>query len=197
MKKLWMILGIACLCTGLFAETQEEKLARLEKKIDQLEKAVQPLLAQQKKQEITQEQQKEARKRMGKDSGNYSKEQLREIEQMYQAWRKVPETERIASLKALAAKYPKSNRAGCAWLYAARWEKPGKTQIEDLKRAIDGFGDCRYGDGVQVGAYARFVLGKLLEKDGKKEEAQKYFNELKTSFPNAIDHSGNLLIERL
>ena len=45
MKKLWMILGIACLCTGLFAETQEEKLARLEKKIDQLEKAVQPLLA--------------------------------------------------------------------------------------------------------------------------------------------------------
>ena len=62
MKKLWMILGIACLCTGLFAETQEEKLARLEKKIDQLEKAVQPLLAQQKKQEITQEQQKEARK---------------------------------------------------------------------------------------------------------------------------------------
>ena len=94
MKKLWMILGIACLCTGLFAETQEEKLARLEKKIDQLEKAVQPLLAQQKKQEITQEQQKEARKRMGKDSGNYSREQLREIEQMYQAWRKVPETER-------------------------------------------------------------------------------------------------------
>lgn len=197
MKKLWMILGIACLCTGLFAETQGEKLARLEKKIDQLEKAVQPLLAQQKKQEITQEQQKEARKRMGKDSGNYSREQLREIEQMYQAWRKVPETERIASLKALAAKYPKSNRAGCAWLYAARWEKPGKTQIEDLKRAIDEFGDCRYGDGVQVGAYARFALGKLLEKDGKKEEAQKYFSELKTSFPNAIDHSGNLLIERL
>lgn len=78
-----------------------------------------------------------------------------------------------------------------------RWEKPGKTQIEDLKRAIDEFGDCRYGDGVQVGAYARFALGKLLEKDGKKEEAQKYFNELKTSFPNAIDHSGNLLIERL
>lgn len=126
MKKLWMILGIACLCTGLFAETQGEKLARLEKKIDQLEKAVQPLLAQQKKQEITQEQQKEARKRMGKDSGNYSREQLREIEQMYQAWRKVPETERIASLKALAAKYPKSNRAGCAWLYAAVGKNPAK-----------------------------------------------------------------------
>jgi hypothetical protein len=52
-----------------------------------------------------------------------------------------------------------------------------------------------YYNGVQVGALARYQLGMALLRGGKKAEAEKYFEEIRSSYPEAIDHSGMLLVK--
>ena len=58
------------------------------------------------------------RKKTAEDRKNYSTEQLREIENLYQVANKLWKTpEAKTSLKVLIEKYPKSNRTGCAVQY--------------------------------------------------------------------------------
>ena len=53
------------------------------------------------------------------------------------------------------------------------------------------------GDGVQVGAYARFLLVQDYRARGEDQKAQALFIELKTSYPDAIDHGGKLLVDAI
>ncbi|MFH0909500.1 MAG: DUF3108 domain-containing protein [bacterium] len=136
-------------------------------------------------------------KRMEQDRGYYTDRQLSEIEQLYQVSNKQwnsPEAKE--SLKQLLAKYNRANRTGCALLYMGQMSE-GAEKETYLKKAIAEYGDCMYGDGVQVGAYARFLLAGYCKDIGESQDADKNLEEMRQNYPEAIDHSGNSLAEQL
>jgi len=100
------------------------------------------------------------------------------------------------SLTKLVSKYHKANRSGCALLYLGQMSK-GREKERHLRRAIQKHGDCMYGDGVQVGAYARFHLATYYRQVGKGREAQRLFKKIRSDFPDAIDHKGRLLADMM
>jgi hypothetical protein len=138
-----------------------------------------------------------ARERMRKDLEVYSREQLQEIESLYQVanknWRK---QEGKDSLEKLIEKYDKANRTGCALLYLGQMSA-GQEKEEYLQKAIEGFNDCYYGDGVQVGAYARYYLAYHYKENGAEEKAKALFDEIASKYPDAIDHQGKLLSDSI
>lgn len=194
MKKAF-ILAIILSGSSLFAETDAEKIADLEKRVSELEEIVKPIIAQQNTQAKREILCNKARERMRIDSKTYSRDELREIESLYQvANKKWGSDEGVKSLEQLISKYKKANRTGCAILYLGQMKR-GDEQINYLKQAIDEFSDCYYGDGVQVGAYARFMLAGVYLQKGNKEEAMKLLEEIKTDYPDAIDHRGKSLAD--
>ena len=99
-------------------------------------------------------------------------------------------------MKTLVEKYNKANRVGCAVLYLGQMSR-GDEQTAYLKQAIADHGDCFYGDGVQVGAFARFLLGQAYLKSGNGEEAKTLFDEIRNDYPDSIDHNGDSLVGQL
>jgi len=137
------------------------------------------------------------RKRTEEDRTNYSAEQLREIENLYQVANKLWKTpEAKTSLKVLIEKYPKSNRTGCAVQYMGQMST-GEEKEKYLKLAIKDFGDCYYGSGVQVGAYARLYLGYYYREKGMEKEAKALFEEIRKDYPDAVNHRGKPLVDDL
>ena len=59
------------------------------------------------------------------------------------------------------------------------------------------FGDCYYGSGVQVGAYARPYLAYYYKEIGKEKESKVLFDEIRKDYPDAVNHKGKLLIDML
>jgi TolA-binding protein len=100
------------------------------------------------------------------------------------------------SLEELLKKYPDTNRTGCAVLYMAQWSE-GEEREKRLKEAMGKFDDCFYGNGVQVGAYARYLLGYYYLDKGEKEKAKTLFNEILEKYPDAIGHDGESLAEKI
>ncbi|MGB7160745.1 MAG: hypothetical protein WBD40_21960 [Tepidisphaeraceae bacterium] len=135
-----------------------------------------------------------ARARMRKDSAKYSRDQIAEAEALYQVanknWRS---DEARASLKTMIEKFPDLNRTGCAVLYLAQWSR-GDEREQLLKQAIEKYGDCYYGNGVQVGAFARYLLGHHYRDQGKAAEADKSFEEIRKGYAEAITHGGDSLV---
>lgn len=133
------------------------------------------------------------KKRFEQDQETYSQEELKEIERLYQVANKEwnsPEAK--VCLKALIEKYPKANRTGCALQYLGQMSS-GEEKEKYLKQAIEDFGDCYYGSGVQVGAYARLYLADYYQKNGKKDEASALYEEIRKHYPDAVNHKGKLL----
>ena len=69
----------------------------------------------------------------------------------------------------------------------------GEEKASYYQQAIDNYGDCFYGDGVQVGAFARHMLAEYYEESGQSDEANQLRGDLKNNYPGAIDHKGNTL----
>lgn len=137
------------------------------------------------------------KKRFEQDRAIYSKEELREIERLYQVANKQwnsPEAQE--SLKKLVDKYLKANRTSCALLYLGQMAS-GDEKEKYLKQAINILSDCYYGDCVQVDAYARFHLANYYLQIGKKDEASVLFDEIRKDYADAIDHKGRLLIDSI
>jgi TolA-binding protein len=133
--------------------------------------------------------------RQEQDQRAYSVQEREEIERLYQvANRQWNSPEARDSLKQLTDKYAKANRTGCALLYLGQMAT-GEEKEGYLKRAIAGFSDCWYGDGVQVGSYARFHLAVHYRQSGRAAEAAALFDEILSIYPDAIDHKGNLLAD--
>lgn len=130
--------------------------------------------------------------RNAKDKETYGEEVFREIERIYQAYASSSEVE-TAELGILLEKYPDANRAGCAVMYAGQRAKLDGEKW--FRLAIKKSSDCYYGDGVCVGAYARYCLACLCEQCGKSEEAKKLIAEIKSLYPDAVTHRGQLLAE--
>ena len=135
-----------------------------------------------------------AKARMRQDNRRFSKDQVAEAEELYQVanknWRS---PEAATSLKTMIEKFPEMNRTGCAVLYLGQWSA-GEQREQYLKRAIDKHSDCFYGNGVQVGGFARYLLGHYYREQGKTAEADKLFNEIRKNYPEAITHRGDLLV---
>jgi len=134
-----------------------------------------------------------AKVRIRQDVRRFPREQLNEADQLYQAaikdWRS---NEARQGVKALVQKFPELNRTGCALLYVGQMSA-GQEREDYLKQAI-AHSDSYFGDGVQVGAYARYLLGHHYRDQGKSVEAERFFDEVRQSYPNAITHSGKLLV---
>ncbi len=136
-------------------------------------------------------------KRMARDKATYSDRELSEIEELYQvANKKWQSQEARDSLEKLIAKYSKANRTGCAVLYLGQMSD-GAQKERYLKRALEDFSNCMYGDGVRVGAFARYLLAMHYEEIDKKDEAKRLIAELIKGYPDAIGHDGKLLIEQI
>lgn len=134
-------------------------------------------------------------KRSREDGLNYSKEQIEEIDTLYQVANKEWNTPKaIKSLKEVVKKYPKSNRAGCALVYLAQMSE-GQEKENYLKTAIEKHSDCWYGDGVNVGALAKLFLAGYYQTTGEKQKAEKLIEEIREKYPDAIDHQGKLIID--
>ena len=134
------------------------------------------------------------RRRTEEDRKVYTVEQLREIETLYQsANRDLKNPEAKAALETLIEKYPKANRTGCAVQYMGQMAT-GEEKERYLNMAIKDFGDCYYGNGVQVGAYARLCLGYHYKEAGKEKEAKTLFDEIKSHYPDAVNHKGRRLV---
>jgi len=137
------------------------------------------------------------RRKSAEERKIYTQDQRREIETLYQSANKdLKNPEAKAALKSLIEKYPKANRTGCAVQYVAQLSE-GQEREDYLKLAIKDFGDCFYGNGVQVGAYARFYLGFYYQKAGKTAEAKALFDEIRKDYPDAINHKGKRLVDLL
>ncbi|WP_010583819.1 tol-pal system YbgF family protein [Schlesneria paludicola] len=176
-------------------EELRKQIAELKERVSQLEKINAVKTDGDRAQGRVDVQRGKARERMKKDAQVYSQKQLREIESLYQVANQKWQTEEGKnSLKELIQKYDKANRTGCALLYLGQMSK-GAEKEEYLNRAIADFSDCWYGDGVQVGPFARWMLA-LHYRDGEQAEKSKLLmEELKTRYPDAIDHQGKPLSE--
>jgi hypothetical protein len=169
----------------------------LTREIARLEKQLVPVLARQAMENRQKALQEKFAERMALDQQKYTRQQLREAEQWYQvANQKWGTPDAIQSLQLMIEKYPDLDRTGCAVLYLAQMSK-GDERARYLQACIDKYNDCFYGDGVQVGAYARFLLAEDYRSAGEGEKAAALVNEIKANYADAIDHGGNLLVEDL
>lgn len=138
-----------------------------------------------------------AKQRMRKDLQKHTPDQLKEAEALYQVanknWR-TPEAKQ--SLEQMVAKFPNVNRTGCAVLYLAQYST-GEERERLLKEAIEKYDDCYYGNGVQVGAFARFLLGLDYQSKGEADKAKEVFDEIRTKYADAITHRGESLVAKL
>ena len=166
-------------------------------KVNQLEKMMTPVKAQQAVQARQAALRVKFDQKMAQDQAKYTPEQLRDAEQLYQvANQKFGTLEASNSLQTMIQKYPDIDRTGCAVLYVAQMSK-GDSRARYLQDCIDKYNDCFYGDGVQVGVYARFLLAGDYRSKGEREKADALFNTIKSEYPDAVDHGGNLLVDSI
>jgi hypothetical protein len=138
-----------------------------------------------------------AQARFLRDREVFTVQEFRDLETLYQAAnRDIRAPGGRDLLLQVVAKYPRSNRAGCAVLYLAQISS-GSERESFLKRAIAEHGDDWYGDGVQVGALARAYLAGHYADTNRRDEAVALAEEVRKSFPEAVDHTGGSLIEML
>ena len=135
------------------------------------------------------------KERMRKDRELYGADGMREIETAYRAFSKSKEADN-EHLQMLISKYPKANRTGCAVMYAGQRSR-GADDGNWFRLAIEKYGGCLYGDGAQVGAYARFYLADLLERKGDKAGAAKLRAEILALYPDALTHRGRKMADYL
>lgn len=136
-----------------------------------------------------------AKARMAKDRDAFTSDELRAIEALYQRG-SMKTAEGRAAYEELVRTWPKSNRAGCAQLYLARTAR-GAEREAALKRAFTEFDDTWYGDGTQVGPYARALLAIDYAEAGRTEEARALADEVATRSPDAVEHQGRSLVAAL
>jgi hypothetical protein len=180
----------------------DPNVAQLTQRVGQLEKQVQEisLLLEPLKVQLAIDSRRKAlreryAKRTAQDQERYTAEQLQEAEKLYQvANQKWGSPEASGNLQTMIQKYPDINRTGCAMLYLAQTSE-GDERAKYLQDCIEKYNDCFYGDGVQVGAYARFLLAQEYRSKGEDKKAAALYNEIKAQYADAIDHGGKRLVD--
>jgi hypothetical protein len=138
-----------------------------------------------------------ARERMERERETFSPEQLGNIESLYQsANRDLRAPSSKEALLKLVAMFPTANRAGCALLYLAQLSPPDEREAF-LTRAIADHSDAWYGDGTQVGPFAKAQLAALYASTNRYAEAVRLAEEIEREYPESVDHSGSRLTDML
>lgn len=174
--------------------SMEELIERLEDRIEELEKHFAPLLEDEERLETIDVQRYRAEQRALQDRDHYTQDQLKHIEELYRTAtnKDTSPTKSKTLLKEIGKKYPKSNRAGCALQYLGQ-RATGEKQIQYFEDAIKNHSDCYYGNGVQVGPYARYHLASAYLQAGDISQAKALFEIVVQKYPDAITHRGQLL----
>ncbi len=174
-----------------------ERVAELERRLAELEAKALPLIEAAEAEQRKEKAKSAARERMRQDRGKYSPEVLGEVEALYQIankqWRSPAAKE---ALEKLINEYPDLNRTGCATMYLGQMSQ-GEERVDYLTKAMTDFGDCYYGNGVNVGAYATYYLACHHWQEGNHEDAQKLIDKINSDHPDAIDHRGRALTDLL
>lgn len=171
--------------------------ALLARRVTQLEQLVEPLKAQMAMETRQKALREKFMQRYAQDRQKYTPDQLSDAENLMRIGdQKWGSPEAIEACQTMVKKYPGSDRAGCAVLYLADMSK-GDERAKYLQDCIDQYNDCFYGDGVQVGAYARYLLAGDYQSNGETEKAKALYDEIKAKYADAIDHSGKLLVESI
>ena len=197
-----------------------EQVKKLEARLAELEKQVKPLVARQgggaggaeaqaaakpapaqqagmRDEARARQAQLKARARMRLDSKKHTPEELGQAEELYQVANKNWRTEEARqSLQQMVEKYPDVNRTGCAVLYLGQMST-GEERERLLTDAIEKYGDCYYGNGVQVGAFARYLLGMDYQSGGQADKAKEVFDEIRRNYPDSITHRGESIVAKL
>ncbi len=176
-------------------EALKKRISELENQVAQLQSDTEEVVEQSKIDEIVEENRQKARERMREDLGEYSQEELREIETLYQVANKNWRSEEARmSLEKLVDEYDDANRTGCALLYLAQYSEGDKRE-EYLRRVVEDFSDCYYGNGCQVGGYGRYLLAAFLKDKGETDEAAEVIEEIEKDYATATSHSRKLIVE--
>jgi hypothetical protein len=141
--------------------------------------------------------------RTKRDAQIHSASAMEEIETLYQIGHmhdgqtaKQDVEKAIKSHNLLIAKYPGTNRAGCALLDMADFiEGPGTEEY--LKRAIAEYSDSYFGNGVSVGAYGRYKLAWRYRRQHRDQEAAVLFDEIRSQYHDAVAPDGKPLASLL
>jgi TolA-binding protein len=197
--RYWMAIVLCLAMCGtsmaqqLGTPTAEQRIAQLEAKVATLENLIKPLLIEHEVKLRKVQCRNLATQRMRKDTQVYTTDQIKAIEAIYQEANKNLKGEGTKDkLIKVVQDYGKSNRAGCALVYLAQITT-GDEQIQYLQQAIDSHADCFYGDGVQVGAYARLILAVRYVNDKQYDKAATQLDELLKQYPRSLDHKGQPL----
>ena len=186
---------------------------RLEARLADLEKKVAPILAKQggvgsgadagaqpaaqTAEALQKRNAAKARERMRADQRKHKPDELGKAEELYQVanknWRSGAARQ---SLQQMVEQFPDINRTGCAVLYLGQYAT-GEERERLLTDAAEKYGDCYYGNGVQVGAYARFLLGLYYQENGQADKAKALFDEIRTKYLDATDHRGRSLVAQI
>jgi TolA-binding protein len=178
------------------ARSLEARVAELEKRVEALEQQMQPVADEARIEQARRAAKLAARQRMQQDLTTHTRQQLAEAEQLYQkANRDLRSPDAVATLEQMIEKFPQCNRTGCAVMYLGQMSK-GADRQKYLTLAAEKFADCRYGDGVQIGAYALWYLAHDALGE-RPDEAKNLFRRMVEKYPDAIDHKGNLLADQL
>ncbi|MEE9368534.1 MAG: hypothetical protein V3V05_06675 [Pontiella sp.] len=174
-----------------------QRVIELENRVTELETKLAPVLEEERVKTIVVRQKELARERMLLDAEFHSRLDLNVIEKAYHTVNQDWKTEEAKNaINFLIEKFPRANRTGCAVLSLAQATE-GTEQLDYLKQAAGKYSGCFFANGVQVGPYARLYLGMRYKREGKDDDAEKLFEELRTIYPYAVDHKGQLLISHL
>jgi hypothetical protein len=170
-----------------------QRVAQLEQQVQQISQVLEPFKAEQRMRTYR----PKFERRRVQDRDKYTEEQLGEAETMYvAASAKWNSPEGAEGFEALIKRYPDVNRAGCAALDHVG-NSQGEERTKYLQLCIEKYSDCFYGDGVQVGAFARFLLAEDYRHQGEEKKAAALCAEIKAKYADAIDHRGNLLLDSI
>ena len=180
-----------------FSNRDQPDLDALEAKVKKLESQVKILLDAKKINDASKNERTKALYRILRDGDLYTKNELREAEIILRFIENNPNDEsNIKKINILRKKFPRANQTGCALItWALSQEKETKEKI--LLEVIENHSDCYFSDGVSVGAYSRLYLALHYRSINKIEQSMLLVNEIKLSFPYAIDHDGRTLSEHL
>ena len=194
-KKINIFIFSVCLIN--FSNSQESDLSILESKVKKLEAQVKILLDAKKIHDAPKNERTKALYRILRDGDIYTKNELREAEIILRFIQNNPGHEsNIKKLNILRKKYPNANQTGCALMTCALKEKK-EAKEKMLVEVIENHSDCYFSDGVSVGAFSRLYLALHFRSINKIEQSLLLIDEIKLSYPYAIDHDGRTLSEHL
>ena len=197
-----LLISLCLTSTTRADEDQDKQIAELKAKVASLEKRVAAL--EQMLSPMKAEAQKKALRelydsRVAQDAKKYSADQLKEAESLYKI--ALHEKHGIGLMSSaadqLASDYPDVNLTGCLTLYLGQTTSDTKDKEYLLKLAIEKHSDCVQADGVQVGAYARYLLALYYKEKGNNGKAASLFDEIRKDYPFAVDHKGRALEDQM